>query len=86
MNTSDSEELKRQITAQNAIIEGLKSEKLQLELFFNSAPKFVKIIELIREENEDATDYYYRHANTGFLELVGMTKPQLIGKRFKELF
>ena len=44
MNTSDLEELKRQTTAQNAIIEGLKSEKLQLELFFNSAPKFVKII------------------------------------------
>tara|TARA_Y100000385_G_scaffold246400_1_gene265733 strand:- start:365 stop:541 length:177 start_codon:yes stop_codon:yes gene_type:complete len=45
MNTSDSEELKRQITAQNAIIEGLKSEKLQLELFFESAPKIVKIME-----------------------------------------
>lgn len=86
MNTSDSEELKHQITVQNSIIEDLKSEKLQLELFFESVPKFVKIIELIREENEDATDYYYRHANTGFLELVGMTKPQLIGKRFKELF
>ena len=86
MNTSDPEELKHQITAQNSIIEDLKSEKLQLELFFESAPKFVKIIELIREENEDATDYYYCHANTGFLELVGMTKPQLIGKRFKELF
>ena len=46
----------------------------------------MKIIELIKKDNEDAEDYYYRDVNSSFMKLVGKTKSQLIGKRFKELF
>ena len=54
--------------------------------FFDSVPKNVKIIELIKEGNEDVKDYYYRYVNKSFTGLVGKTKSQLIGKRYKELF
>ena len=46
----------------------------------------MKIIELIKKDNEDAEDFYYRDVNSSFMKLVGKTKSQLIGKRFKELF
>ena len=45
----------------------------------------MKIIELIKEDNKDAEDYY-RDVNSSFMKLVGKTKSQLIGKRYKELF
>jgi PAS domain S-box-containing protein len=80
------EELALKIKAQETTIESLKQDELQLRQFFDSVPKNVKIIELIKEGNEDVKDYYYRYVNKSFTELVGKTKSQLIGKRYKELF
>ena len=86
MNKPSYEELERQLAAQKTTIERLKKGEHLRCKHFDSVPKNSKIIELIREGNEDAVDYYYRDANPNFLKLVGMTRPQLIGKRFKELF
>lgn len=80
------EELALKIKAQETTIESLRQDELQLRQFFDSVPKSMKIIELIKKDNEDAEDYYYRDVNSSFMKLVGKTKSQLIGKRFKELF
>ena len=80
------EELALKIKAQETTIESLRQDELQLRQFFDSVPKSMKIIELIKKDNEDAENYYYRDVNSSFMKLVGKTKSQLIGKRFKELF
>jgi len=80
------EALERQIIAQKETIKNLSQDEQQMHQFLDSVPKNVKIIELITEGNEDVKDYYYRYVNESFTELVGKTKSQLIGKRYKELF
>ena len=77
------EKLALKIKAQETTIESLRQDELQLRQFFDSVPKSMKIIELIKKDNEDAEDYYYRDVNSSFMKLVGKTKSQLIGKRFK---
>jgi len=86
MNKPSYKELERQIKAQETTIKSLRQDELQLRQFFDSVPKNMKIIELIKEDNKDAEDYYYRDVNSSFMKLVGKTKSQLIGKRYKELF
>jgi signal transduction histidine kinase/ActR/RegA family two-component response regulator len=86
MNKPSYKELEQQINAQKITIEHLKKTKLQLSQFFDSTPKNIKIIELIHEGNKDAKDYYYRYVNPAFMELVGKTKSEIVGKRLKELF
>jgi PAS domain-containing protein len=86
MNRPTYEALERQIIAQKETIKNLSQDEQQMHQFFNSVPKNVKIIELITKGNEDVKDYYYRYVNKSFMQLVGKTKSQLIGKRYKELF
>lgn len=86
MNKPSYKELERQIKAQEETIKHLNKDHKQIHQFLDTIPKNVKIIELIREGNEDIEDYYYRYVNKAFTKLVGKTKSQLIGKRFKEIF
>ncbi|MDC1471946.1 ATP-binding protein [Flavobacteriaceae bacterium] len=86
MNKPSHKELERQIKALEETIKRLNKDHQQIHQFFDSVPKNVKIIELIREGKEEVQDYYYRYVNKAFTELVGKTKSQLIGKRYKELF
>ena len=86
MNRPTYEALERQIIAQKETIKNLSQYEQQMHQFLDTAPKNVKIIELITKGNEDVKDYYYRYVNKSFIQLVGKTKSQLIGKRYKELF
>jgi len=81
MNKPSYKELERQIKAQEETIKHLNKDHKQIHQFLDTIPKNVKIIELIREGNEDIEDYYYRYVNKAFTKLVGKTKSQLIGKR-----
>ena len=86
MNKPTYGELENQILAQKITIEHLKASKKQYNDLVNTTPKIFKIIELIYDENGKGIDYYYKEVNPAFEKLVGKTRTQLIGKRYKQLF
>ena len=86
MNKPTYQELENQILVQKTSIDSFKEKEKEYNDLVISTPKMFKIIELIYDENGTATDFYYREVNPAFQKLVGKTKAQLMGNRFKELF
>ena len=80
------QELENQILVQKTSIDSFKKKGKEYNDLVVSTPKMFKIIELIYDENGIGIDFYYREVNPAFQKLVGKTKAQLIGNRFKELF
>jgi PAS domain S-box-containing protein len=73
------------ITARKLAEEAIRESEGQFKTLFMSISEGFYISEIIYDDNGDPCDYRYLEVNPKFEQILGLSRDQIVGKRYKEL-